>query len=136
MLRPTFVSRLLFTASAIIGLSWCANAIAQPHEAKGNLIRSAKSGAWSSPATWEGGKIPDAGARVQIREGHIVLYDVKSEKVLRFLHVAGTLSFAPNMDTLLNVGLIKIQAGEDASENGFDCDAHMSVDDKKRPRAV
>jgi G8 domain len=88
------------------------------------LIRSAKSGAWSAPTTWEGGKVPGAGARVQIREGHIVIYDAKSEQVIRFIHVAGTLSFASNLDTLLNVGLIKIQPGEDASENGFDCDAH------------
>ncbi|MBI1832394.1 MAG: G8 domain-containing protein, partial [Planctomycetes bacterium] len=91
------------------------------------LIRSAKSGAWSAPATWEGGKVPGAGARVQIREGHIVIYDGNSTSVIRFIHVAGTLSFAPNQDTCLNVGLIKIQAGEDASENGFDCDAHPPV---------
>ena len=88
------------------------------------LIRSAKSGAWSAPTTWEGGKVPAAGARVQIKGGHIVIYDVKSEHVIRVLHVAGTLSFASNQDTLLNVGLVKIQAGDDASENGFDCDAH------------
>ena len=137
MLRPTSVSRLLLATSAIIGLSWCANVVAQPHEGKAkpaDLIRSAQSGAWSAPATWEGGKVPGEGARVQIREGHIVLYDVKSEKVLRFMHIAGTLSFAPKMDTLLNIGLIKIQSGDDASENGFDCDTHIgagSVSDGK-----
>lgn len=87
-----------------------------------NLIRTAKSGAWSAASTWEGGKVPAAGSRVQIREGHIVIYDVKSDAVIRFIHVAGTLSFAPNQDTLLNVGLIRIQNGNDASENGFDCD--------------
>src|SRR5205807_1533630 len=36
------------------------------------LIRSARSGPWSAPATWEGGKLPAAGARVQIRTGHTV----------------------------------------------------------------
>lgn len=89
------------------------------------LIRSARDGAWSSPATWEGGRVPGAGARVQIRPGHRVRYDVSSEQVVRSIHVAGTLSFAPDRDTRLEVGLIKIQAGEDASENGFDCDAHL-----------
>ena len=89
------------------------------------LIRSAHSGPWSAPATWEAGKVPGAGARVQIREGHIVVYDVKSEQPIRLVHVAGTLTFARNIDTRLDVGLIKIQAGEDATEDGFDCEAHL-----------
>ncbi|MSU77569.1 MAG: hypothetical protein EXS16_05670 [Gemmataceae bacterium] len=104
------------------------NANAQEHTEKStlaaNIIRSMKSGAWSAASTWQGGKVPAAGTRVQVREGHIVIYDSKSADVIRFIHVAGTLSFASNMDTVLNVGLIKIQSGEDASENGFDCDAH------------
>jgi hypothetical protein len=32
------------------------------------------------------------------------------------------------------VGLIKIQAGKDASENGFDCDAHLPAPDPNGPR--
>jgi hypothetical protein len=90
-----------------------------------DLIRSAKSGPWSAPATWEGGKVPVTGDRVQIRSGHRIVYDVKSDKAIRFIHIAGTLTFAPDQDTRLDVGLIKIQPGEDASEDGFDCDAHV-----------
>src|SRR5262249_5005579 len=99
------------------------------------LIRSAKDGAWSSPATWEGGLVPAAGARVQVREGHTVFYDLNSEQVIRSIHVAGTLTFARDKDTRLDVGLIKIQPGNDASENGFDCDAHAMElpPDKPRP---
>src|SRR6516225_12342276 len=89
------------------------------------LIRSAKSGVWSDAKTWEGGKVPGASARVQIRAGHAVVYDVKSDDVLRFVHVAGTLSFATDRDTMLQAGLIKIQAGDEATEDGFDCDAHI-----------
>ncbi len=115
-----------FTAIAIALLGLTAHA--QDHKEKSgkpaNLIRSMKSGAWSASSTWEGGKVPSAGANVQIREGHIVIYDSKSSDVIRFIHVAGTLSFASSMDTVLNVGLIKIQQGEIASDNGFDCDAH------------
>src|SRR4051812_44377824 len=88
------------------------------------LIRSAKSGIWSNPATWEGSKVPAAGARVQVRAGHTVRYDAASDDVLRSVHVAGVLSFAPDRNTRLNVGLLKIQPGDDASENGFDCDGH------------
>src|SRR5262249_38300837 len=88
------------------------------------LIRSAQSGPWSSPDTWEGKKVPQAGARVQVRAGHTVTYDVASDRVIRSIHVAGTLTFARDRDTRLDVGLIKIQAGDDASEDGFNCDAH------------
>src|SRR5262245_46631594 len=69
-----------------------------------DLIRSAKSGAWSAPATWEGGKVPAAGARVQIQEGHTVTYDLKSDAVIRSIHVAGILAFARDRDTQLQVG--------------------------------
>ena len=53
---------------------------------------------------------------------------------IRSIHVAGTLRFDPDRDTRLDVGLIKIQAGDDASENGFDCEAHApSADARTRP---
>src|SRR5262245_30694566 len=55
------------------------------------IVRSARSGPWSAPATWEGGKVPTAGARVLIRTGHRVVYDVRSDRALRSIHVAGTL---------------------------------------------
>src|SRR5262249_4478754 len=48
--------------------------------------------------------------------------------------VAGILSFARGKTTRLDVGLIKIQAGEEASEDGFDCDAHVGKPDTKAPR--
>jgi hypothetical protein len=98
------------------------------------LIRSAKSGPWSAANTWEGGKLPAAGARVQVRAGHSVTYDVKSAEAIRSLHVAGTLTFARDRDTVLTVGLIKIQPGEDASEDGFNCDAHLPPPDPDKPR--
>ncbi len=105
-----------------------------PGAEKPVLIRSARSGPWSAAATWEGGKAPSAGAKVQIREGHSVAYDLKSDEVIRSIHVAGTLSFVPDRDTRLNVGLIKIQAGDDCSEDGFDCDAHVPAADDNKPK--
>ncbi len=94
-------------------------------ESLSTVLRSARSGPWSSATTWEGGKVPGAAARVQIRTGHRVEYDVASDAVIRSIHVAGVLSFARDRDTRLDVGLIKIQPGDDASEDGFDCDAHI-----------
>ena len=57
--------------------------------------------------------------------GHTVTYDLAAGPAIRIIHVAGTLNFARDKSTTLEVGLIAIQPGDDpASENGFDCDAH------------
>ena len=58
------------------------------------LVRSARSGPWSDGATWEGGRVPGAGGRVQVRGGHTVTYDLNSDVPIRSVHVAGTLEFA------------------------------------------
>lgn len=86
-------------------------------------IRSSGSGAWSAAATWEGGKIPAAGARVHIQKQHSVVYDVRSEGALRAVYVAGRLTFAADKDTRLDVGVLRIEAGDRPSEEGFDCDS-------------
>jgi hypothetical protein len=98
------------------------------------LIRSAKSGPWSAADTWEGGTAPSAGARVQIRAGHRVVYDVQSDVAVRSVHIGGTLTFATDRDTRLDAGLIKVQEGDDTSENGFDCEAHLKERDPGAPR--
>jgi len=108
--------------------------VLQTPAAEPAVIRSAGSGPWSAATTWEGGKVPAAGARVLIREGHRVVYDVASDAVIRGINIAGTLSFDPGKDTRLNVGLIKIQPGEEYSEEGFDCDAHRTANDPGKPR--
>jgi len=100
------------------------------------VIRSVKSGAWSSPQTWEGGKVPAAGARVHVLAGHAVTYDVAEEGVVRAINIAGTLSFARDKDTLLNVGLIKIEMNDAFSEEGFDCDHFSETIDPAKPRAT
>ena len=76
-------------------------------------------------------------ARVLILEGHRVAYDVKSEAVVRGICVSGSLTFAPDRDTELNVGLITVQPGNEYSEDGFDCDhAASSEHDKVRPELI
>jgi hypothetical protein len=98
--------------------------------------RSAGSGDWSVAATWEKGKLPPAGARVLIRAGHKVVYDRNSEDALRSVHVAGTLTFAPDRDTQLVVGLVRVQIGESMDEEGFDCSAHGQDDAPAGPRGA
>jgi hypothetical protein len=102
------------------------------------VIRSLQSGTWSDPATWEGGQVPAAGVKVQVRSGHIVIYDVEAPEslVIRSLHIAGTLTFAPEKSTRLSVGLIKIEDSTSTDEEGFDCDAHVEEPDVSRPKAA
>jgi hypothetical protein len=126
------------TIRAVLGLAVFAIA-ASANAADGeqqHFLRSAKSGPWSAATTWEGGRIPAAGDRVQIRPNHEVVYDVAKPDVIRMVHVGGKLSFARDRDTLLNVGLILVQPGESASETGFDCDAHVAPADETMPQPV
>jgi hypothetical protein len=122
------------TIAALTCVLCAGAALAQSATPAARLIRSAGSGAWSNATTWEGGQVPSAGARVQIRAGHAITYDVISTEAIRFLHIAGQLTFAHDRDTRLDVGLIKIQPGDDATEDGFDCDAHVPRLDPTQPR--
>ncbi len=97
-------------------------------------VRTAQSGRWSEVATWAGGVVPPAGARVQILAGHSVTYDLESAQPVRAIFIAGSLSFARDRNTRLDVGLIKVQPGDNTSEEGFDCDAHLPANDPSRPR--
>lgn len=102
------------------------------------VVRSAKSGLWSNGATWDGGQVPTAGVKVQVRPEHTVTYDVLAAEdlVIRSLHIAGTLAFATDKSTQLNVGLLKMEATDSVSEEGFDCDAHIEEVDPNVPRAT
>lgn len=85
------------------------------------VIRSSRSGAWSNKATWDLNRLPKTGDQVIIREGHKVDYDVESPDVIRLVQIAGTLDFATDKNTVLNVGLLTLLASEEPSEDGFDC---------------
>lgn len=86
-----------------------------------NLIRSNSSGNWTDAATWENGRVPTAGSRVLIRRGHEVVYNTASDEVIRGICISGTLRFSTQRNTVLNVGLIRIDSGDEYAEDGFDC---------------
>jgi hypothetical protein len=129
-----------FTAAAVFFAAAClATAEDQPSVIPVNhpavqLIRSNKSGLWSQPDTWELGQVPSAGTAVQIREGHEVVYDVDSDQAIRSLYISGKLSFAPDKNTRLDVGLIKVQPGNDTTEHGFNCSAKVPDSDPNKPK--
>jgi hypothetical protein len=89
-------------------------------------VRSARSGNWSNPKTWADKRAPRSADNVQIQSGHRVIYDVSSDAGVRVLHVAGTLTFARDKSTRLNVGLLRVQPGVECNEDGFNC--HEAVD--------
>lgn len=93
------------------------------------VVRSARSGPWSSAETWDTGKVPGTGARVLIRTGHVVRYDVESDAVLRVVQIAGTLTFARDRNTRLDCGLLRVQTGNAPSEEGFECEGHLDIDE-------
>ncbi|MBN9118200.1 MAG: G8 domain-containing protein [Planctomycetes bacterium] len=87
------------------------------------LLRSKQSGPWSAKETWDAGRVPATGDRVVVRAGHTVAYDADSKDVIRLVQVAGTLEFARDRNTRLEVGLLTVTYGEEPSEEGFDCHA-------------
>jgi hypothetical protein len=123
--RHSTVACLAFAVLMLVATEHAARAA----DGKPTVIRSAGNGPWSASTTWEGGKVPAELARVLIRQGHRVVYDVKSSLTIRAINVAGTLTFDPDRDTQLVVGLIVIQPGETYCESGFDCEAHVSKPD-------
>src|SRR5258708_19692855 len=98
------------------------------------LARAGKGGPWSGAATGDGSKVPAAGAKVLVRPGHHVVYDLKSDAVIRSVHVGGTLGFDPDKDTQLNVGLIMVQSPEDPSHHGFASLLHPTIPTRPRPQ--
>ncbi|MEZ6057308.1 MAG: G8 domain-containing protein [Planctomycetaceae bacterium] len=85
-------------------------------------IVSVSDGNWSDAATWKPARVPKSGDRVLISRGTFVNYDVKSADVVRLVQVVGTLSFARDRNTELNVGLLTIQHSDACSEHGFACE--------------
>ena len=62
-----------------------------------------RSGAWSDPATWANGIVPDDGAKVLILSDVDVTYDVVSDARIFTVRVDGTLDFARDQDTKMVV---------------------------------
>eukprot|EP00913_Durusdinium_trenchii_P028293 g26521.t1 len=85
-------------------------------------IQSVASGNWSNPKTWKPARLPKQGDRVRISRGTKVVFDAKKTPVLRLVQVVGTLSFARDRSTELNVALLKVQNSDTCSESGFACD--------------
>lgn len=96
-------------------------------------IQSVANGDWSNPKTWRPARTPKAGDRVLISRGTRVRYDAKQPDVIRLVQVVGTLSFARDRDTELNVGVLTIPHVEHCSEQGFACEFEGADSGPKTP---
>lgn len=76
-------------------------------------LESKGDGAWSDAATWQPERQPKAGDKVHIRSGHAVVFDSKSSDLIPFLHIEGSLVFACDRDTELNVAVMKVGGGKE-----------------------
>ena len=74
-------------------------------------VRTVQSGAWSNPATWQGGQVPTSNHVVRIVAGHTVTIDDTSA-VAYTVAVDGKLTFAPSVNTRLKVTNLQVMAGE------------------------
>jgi hypothetical protein len=96
-------------------------------------IKSVKDGKWSDASTWKPARVPGKGDRVLVSRGTFVEYDAKQKDVVRLLQIVGTLSFARDRDTELNVGILTVQHTDACSEHGFACEFEGATDGPKTP---
>jgi hypothetical protein len=74
-------------------------------------ISSVQSGSWSDPAIWTGRRVPGRGDAVLVAPGHTVTYDTYSDVEIRRLQIQGTLTFARQRATRLDVGNVVVDRG-------------------------
>lgn len=120
--------RILSLAASLV---FMATAFAQD----GYTIRSVADGNWSDPKAWKPERAPAAADRVLVASGTKMVYDSADGGVINSIRVAGSLTFAKDRSTLLNVGDIRVQpgaAGDDgAGVDDVDKHGHGHGDDAK-----
>lgn len=93
------------------------------------------SGAWSDPATWQGGQVPAAGAHVRIEPSVTVTVDGVLADPLEAILVGGVLDFDPSQDTHLRVDTLiiapqgRLQIGSAAVPISAGVEARISIID-------
>ena len=102
-----------------------ANALLAPEKATHTAVRS---GDWTDPATWSGGGVPGAEARVHIPEDMTVTYDARSDVALEIVRVDGTLSWEQKKDTKMVVETIVTTYGSNLEIGTADAPVRSNVD--------
>jgi hypothetical protein len=77
-------AKQLIILLSLLGITTCLNA---------QTIYTAKTGKWSDPAVWIGGKVPPAGSNITVASGHILTIDSSREVSGLEVMKGGTLQF-------------------------------------------
>ena len=114
--RPRLVALLLAIAAAIGAAPAAATTLPESIpdfslDTTRAALRSAQSGAWSNPSTWQGGQVPTSDTVVRILTGHTVTID-DTIATAYTVAVDGKLAFAPGVNTRLKVTNLQVMAGE------------------------
>jgi hypothetical protein len=112
MTRRTNVVGIAFAGMALLAGEARAQVLHTPHDHVPNFaasptMRSAASGAWSSPATWTPARLPTASDIVSI--AHTVAYDsTTGEADVIGIEAGGVLRFATDRSTRIRVGTLLV----------------------------
>lgn len=101
----------------VVCLALLVGAFPIPHQTMPQLlaqtatVQSVRSGRWSDPSMWSAAHVPGAGESVLIATGHSVVYEVFSDVEVGRLQILGSLSFARDRYTRLDVGNVIVDRG-------------------------
>jgi hypothetical protein len=79
-----------------------------PNFCAGITITSTGNGNWSSPSTWNAGRVPNASDVVNVAAGTTVTYDQVSDTAVPCVGVNGSLVFRTDTNTRLKVGTLEV----------------------------
>lgn len=74
-------------------------------------LSSVRSGRWSDPGTWSVNRLPSRGDSVVVSSGHQITYDMHSDIEIGRLLIQGSLLFARDRSTRLDVGNVIVDRG-------------------------
>lgn len=102
-----------------------ANALANPNDATHVAVND---GDWSDPGTWATGRVPGSEAKVLIRDGVSVTYDMDSNVALKTVRVDGDLTWSTDQNTHMRVETIVTSHGSKITIGSADNPIPANID--------
>jgi Ca2+-binding RTX toxin-like protein len=101
--------------------------LVDPHDATHKAVRS---GNWSDPDTWQNGRVPGEGAKVDVPHGVTVTYAQVSNASVHTIGISGKLEFATHKDTLLKVDTMVVRPDGELNVGTVDSPVRSGVSAK------
>jgi len=102
---------LIFSCATVLALSLVVTPQAPEVSAQVPEISTVRSGRWSDRGVWSARRLPARGESVIVGAGHDVIYDIHSDVEIGRLMIQGSLRFARDRSTRLDIGNIVISRG-------------------------